>query len=128
MSVILLLSGFLLHSQSSAYTPPPFYPSPSFLSIALCPPPPLPPALLRSDESKPAAINSGSVGEMTASDDFPCSKSVHPWQKPKPLCSCVLSNFVNFNVNTIILNKDKTNLRSKHLDNCTSTKFRALNF
>lgn len=47
----------------------------------LSPPLPLPLLLLRlprSDESTPAAINSGSVDEMTASDDFPSQQVYSP--------------------------------------------------
>lgn len=77
---LLFLSPYLTSIPIFLYTcsPPSFPMSPSFLS-----PPVLPPALLWSDESRPAAINSGSVGETTATDDFPRSEPVHPDQKLK---------------------------------------------
>lgn len=52
------------------------------------------PALLKSDEGRPAAINSGSVGEMTASDDLPHSKTVYPFQTPSAVWPLYLLNVI----------------------------------
>lgn len=78
-----------IFSSLSVSVPPPLphlHPSPTVSSPCLSIfSPSLPPALPRSDESRIAAINSRSVGEVTASDDLPCRHIVHPWQEPAAL-------------------------------------------
>lgn len=81
-------------------------------------PPPSP--LAGIDESRPAAINSRSVGEMTASDDFPWSQAV---QAPHPHLKQTLTPVTRlFDFNNAATQDGKLKPRFEHLENCSACR------